>query len=524
MADVDLSTLRGSVSPAGELVLDDVARVLAHNDAARTLLSASAEALDGAPFATLLTASTRFFLQTHVFPELSLNGRVDEVYVTLAAFDGTRVPVILAARRERVRDSFVDVVGFLPVRRRSVGETEVRTAHEAQREALARASAAEAHAALSERLATMGTLAASVAHEINNPLAYAITNLDVLESALVQAVAGDDLRTLVHETRDGLLRIRDIVASLRKLTRVDETREEPIDLGKVVASALRLSSGELRQRARIEVDIERPAPRVLGDDGRLCQVVVNLIVNATQALRGSTGRTHVVRVVARTVGADAILEVADDGPGVPLEIQDRVFDPFFTTKALGEGTGLGLAVCREIVRSMRGTIELESEPGRGATFRIRIPALLRGTSRPTSAPRSRPDVELAGRALVVDDDPLVARAVTRALVGCEVVTCTGSLEALEVIRAERGAFDLVLCDLMMPAMSGMELHARVATEWPELAERMFVVTGGAFTDETRAFVERMGHRAIQKPFGVQSLRAAVADVLARSVARSERGG
>lgn len=509
MSDLDDSIVRATRrSPAGTLVLDDASRVVAHNEAARTLLSATNDQLDRVPVATLLTASTRYFLQTHVFPELSLNGRVEEVYVSLSAFDGSRVPVVLAARRERLEAGFVDVVAFLPVRRDALGETELRTAH-------ARASAAEAHAALSERLATMGTLAASVAHEINNPLAYSITNLDVLESTIAR-LASEEVRTLLHETRDGLLRIRDIVASLRKLTRVDDTREEPVDLRHVVESALRLSGGELRQRARVEVAIETPSPRVLGDEGRLCQVLVNLVVNATQALRGSPGRTHVVRISARTEGSDAILEVSDDGPGVPRELQDRVFDPFFTTKALGEGTGLGLAVCREIARSMRGTMELESEPDRGATFRIRLPALAEVPPRPVSSVRPRPEVELAGRALVVDDDPLVARAVTRALVGCDVVTCGSSREALEVIRAENGRFDVVLCDLMMPTMSGMELHARVAAEWPELALQMYFVTGGAFTDDTRAFLERMHRRTIHKPFTVHSLRTAVAAALARS--------
>jgi PAS domain S-box-containing protein len=491
--------------PGGCAVVDDAARVAIANDEARRLLGHTGDTLVGVAVASLIAPAMRFFVQTYVCTELALRGRVDEVYVTLVDKSGARVPVVVSAVRETSASGYRDVVVFLPVHRQLIGESEVHRAS-------ARASSAEAQLAVAERMATMGTLTASVAHEINNPLTYAVSNVELLEGALARGeTLGAEERAMLRDVHEGLVRIRDIVSGLRSLTRVDASRRVPVDLVAVIEQALRISGAELRQRARVETHLPSTPLRVLGDEGRLSQVLVNLLVNATQALRGSPG-SHVVQVALAREGADAVLDVIDDGPGIPAEIQARIFEPFYTTKPVGEGTGLGLAVCREIIGSLGGTIEVASAPGEGTRFRVRIPAVNDAVLAPSAAVTpSASSSPPRGRVLLVEDDAQVARVVGRVLSGCDVTWCADASSALARIEAApEPPFDAVLCDLALPHTTGMELHAVIADRWPSLAPRIVFLSGGAFTEAARAFVTTMQGRVIAKPFRPESLRSAVA--------------
>jgi CheY-like chemotaxis protein len=246
-------------------------------------------------------------------------------------------------------------------------------------------------------------------------------------------------------------------------------------------------------------------PRVEAADFQLGQVFLNLLVNAAHAVGDGDPTRHTVRVSMRTApNGWAVVEVADSGSGIPLELRSRIFEPFFTTKPLGQGTGLGLSVCHGIVTGLGGRIEVESAPGRGSTFRVLLPPAAATVAPPVPAPRPRLDGARA-RLLVVDDEQLIGSTIRRLLSAHEVVALTDPREALaRLIGGEH--FDLVLCDLMMPQLSGMDLHDAVAAARPELARRMVFMTGGAFTDRARQFLEQAGNPQLTKPFAPQDLR------------------
>jgi CheY-like chemotaxis protein len=245
----------------------------------------------------------------------------------------------------------------------------------------------------------------------------------------------------------------------------------------------------------------------------LGQVFVNLLLNAAQAIPEGRAPANVVRLAGRTEGGFAVVEVRDTGVGIPPENLRRIFDPFFTTKPPGQGTGLGLSIVHGIVSSLGGTIEVESEQGMGTVFRVRLPATS-DAERPAAAPPAPPPAPPRGRVLVLDDEPLVARAIARALEAHEVSELTSPREALR--RVEGGErWDVVVCDLMMPEMDGPEFARRVAEAAPEMRERLVFVTGGAFTTAAEEFLDRSGHPFLEKPIDAATLRSMIAARVSR---------
>jgi CheY-like chemotaxis protein len=255
-----------------------------------------------------------------------------------------------------------------------------------------------------------------------------------------------------------------------------------------------------------------PAPLVKAAEFQLGQVFLNLIVNAAHAIPEGAVEQHTITVVSATrPDGAAVVEVTDDGAGIAPEHLLRIFEPFFTTKAVGEGTGLGLSLCHGIVTALGGRIEVESTPGHGSTFRVVLPpAALEPVEPPAQhrLPFAATPVPTGAHILVVDDEPLVGATIRRVLGGHEVEVLTSGLEALRRLRGPE-RFDLVLCDLMMPELSGMDLHATLADEAPELARRMVFITGGAFTERARLFLEQVPNARVPKPFSPQELRDVV---------------
>jgi CheY-like chemotaxis protein len=269
--------------------------------------------------------------------------------------------------------------------------------------------------------------------------------------------------------------------------------------------ALKLTGNQLRHAARVVKDIG-PAPLVLGNEVRVSQVLVNLLVNAAQAIEGKPYDNE-IRIVLRGEGDMAVVDVHDTGPGVPAEVAERMFEPFFTTKPPVAGTGLGLSICRSIVESMGGRITLEHSEPRNTCFRVALPAAPVVTTAPTG-PIAIVDHRRA-RVLVVDDDPLFSRSVRRMLQRDHDVTLVESAQDAVGLLREPGSFDLVLCDLMMPGMSGMDLYDEVLVSHPDLAKRMVFMTGGAFTPRAADFLSLVGNRHIAKPFTAADLLALV---------------
>jgi len=374
-----------------------------------------------------------------------------------------------------------------------------------------------------DRMASMGSLAAVVAHEINNPLAYVVSNLsfsldelgNLLTAGAGQAQAQPEQRTVpravldeayraLQEAKDGAERVRRIVRDLKTFSRIDDQERGPVDVVKILESSINLARYEIRHRATLLTDL-REVPLVEGSEHRLGQVFLNLLINAAQAIPEGHPEENQIRAVAREQeDGRVVIEISDTGSGIAPDAIGRIFDPFFTTKPAGVGTGLGLSICHGIVGALHGELLVESELGKGSTFRVILPPSPQSVAEPEPPARPPEDVP-RGRILVVDDEPLVGSAVQRLLASRhEVVIETAARQALG--RLERGErFDMVFCDLMMPEMSGMDLYEAMERVDPELARRTVFITGGAFTARAREFLERTASPHLDKPFDNQTL-------------------
>jgi len=377
----------------------------------------------------------------------------------------------------------------------------------------------------SDRLAALGTMAAGVAHEVNNPLAYLMLNLEWIARKLPRV--GEDpsslegLMAMLDEARHGAQRVSTIVRELRSFSRaVDESRTR-VDLAAVVQSAIKIAGHEIRHKARIVTSFE-PARPVWGNEARLEQVVINLLLNAAQAMPETRAQHNEIRVSVRADSEErAVLEVFDNGEGIALDVLPRIFDPFFTTKPVGVGTGLGLSICHGIVTSLGGHIGAYSEAGEGTTFRVVLPTtdIMVGEEPQTTsdAPSSRNSK--SARVLVVDDEPPIANTLRELLAPeHEVIAATTAREAFEAI--ERSDFDVVFCDLIMPGAGGIDLYERLRSVHPGLERRLVFMTGGAFTERTAEFLASVENRRVEKPFSLGLVEQIVREMAGAGSARA----
>jgi nitrogen-specific signal transduction histidine kinase/CheY-like chemotaxis protein len=371
-----------------------------------------------------------------------------------------------------------------------------------------------------DRVATLGALAAGVGHQINNPLTFMITNVALLQDMLSKTSPAAwtpevvaELRARIAEIGEGAQRIARVVQDLRLFAHGDPSTNDAVDLRRVCEAALGMASNRLHQVARVRVELD-DLPPVPGNEGTLGQIVYNLLVNAARAIEeGGTGRNEIV-LRNGVEGTNVFVEVRDTGCGIAPDDLPRVFEPFFSTKRAGEGAGLGLAMSRRIVSALGGSIGVRSQLGLGSTFRLTLP--LRPVTRVMRRPSQPRTPELPRlRILVIDDDPIVGKSFER-LLGEEhdVVAVTSGREALA--RIERESFDVVMTDLMMPEMSGMELYRAIVERHASLAERVLFLTGGAFTERAEKFVRSVRDRCLHKPVSMGRVRAALLDLLKRN--------
>jgi PAS domain S-box-containing protein len=369
---------------------------------------------------------------------------------------------------------------------------------------------------LADRMASVGTLAAGVAHEINNPLAAVIANLDMALQDLGDLGERPDLPPdLLDELNDARVsadRVREIVRDLKLFSRTHEDVFGAVNVEKVLDSTLRMAWNEIRHRAKL-VKVYGSAPRVLANESRLGQVLLNLIVNAVQAIPEGNYESNEIRVTTRMADGQVIISIADTGGGMPPEVKQRLFTPFFTTKPVGVGTGLGLAISHRIISAMGGTITFESELGQGTEFRITLPVA------DAHAPPVTQKIPVGGLAsrrakiLVIDDEEMLGQAIRRYLAqDHDVDAVTSARVALERV-ASGSRYDLVLCDLMMPQITGMEVHETVAKIDKAQADRIVFMTGGAFTERARSFFETTHNQRIEKPFDLKTLRHFVNELI-----------
>ncbi len=425
----------------------------------------------------------------------------------------------------------------------------------ALREALAERERLQASLAQSDRLASMGMLAAGVAHEINNPLSYVLYNVESAAEDLPRLAddvrrchdalfrhlgpeeaaralgerpdtglpaAMEDVVVRLREAASGANRIKEIARGLGTFSRVDRDEVMPVQLQPVIEQALNMAFNQIKYRAQVVRDYD-PIPPVLAADGKLAQVFLNLFINAAHAIDEGHVEENKIRVRAWAEGEAVLAEVSDTGKGIAPEHHDRIFQPFFTTKEVGVGSGLGLAIARNIVTGFGGEISFSSEPGKGTRFLIRLPRLPRDwQTREASPTEDAPTRSTTrGRILVVDDEPGI-RAIIARILGRdhEVVTAASGEEARAILEQDR-RFDLIFCDMMMPRISGMELHAWLAARDADrdLAARVVFITGGAFTPGASDYLARVGNLRVEKPFDTVALKKLTDELILAARAR-----
>ncbi|MCX5745318.1 MAG: ATP-binding protein, partial [Proteobacteria bacterium] len=362
---------------------------------------------------------------------------------------------------------------------------------------------------LADRLIAAGTMAAGVAHEINNPLSFVLGNVELVRMQLLELPNIDPkVHDAVDRMLDGIDRIRAVVADLRTFARPEEDLVTRVELAAVCDAALRVVASTIRHRASLTVDHAANTPAVIANSSRLGQVIINLIVNASDAMADLPSADNRIHLRTRRLATgEAVIEVEDNGAGIASAILPQLFDPFFTTKGTSEGTGLGLAVCQSIIASMHGRIEVESAPGRGATFSVVLPAAPPQLE-PVEAP-AVPRPASSRRILVIDDEPMLRNVLEHLLskLGYEVVSATSGQRGIELACSE--SFDVVLCDLMMPEVDGVAVHDEVLAARPDVARRIVYITGGPVTDRARTFAERTDIMLLAKPFSVAALVEAI---------------
>ena len=374
----------------------------------------------------------------------------------------------------------------------------------------------QAQLMVSDRMASVGTLAAGVAHEINNPLAAVIANLEFVFESLTTMGSQpsatwllEEVKQPLDEAREGAQRVRLIVRDLKIFSRSpSDEPNDAVDVKAIMESSLRMAWNEIRHRAQL-VKRYGVVPSVKANEARLGQVFLNLIVNAAQALPEGRAEHNEICVSTRLEGKRVIVEVSDTGSGIPPEIIGRIFDAFFTTKPVGVGTGLGLAICHRLVTDIGGELTVQSEVGKGTTFRVALLVADAPESKVAQPVEPVLGTGRRGRILVVDDEELILHSVQRMLFKeHDVVAVSAAAEAL-ALCARGEAFDVILCDLMMPDMTGMDFHQSLSGAAPHLANRVIFMTGGAFTAKAQQFLAATPNEHIEKPFHPANLRAII---------------
>ncbi len=368
-----------------------------------------------------------------------------------------------------------------------------------------------------DRLAAMGTLAAGIGHEINNPMTFVHGNLELALEQLDELGPGDrlsadvleELQVAIGSALQGASRVTEIVSDFRTFTRQEHTSSRPVDVAETVRFAVKMAAHHTRHRARVELDLP-PVRKASADPTRLGQVFLNLLVNAAQAIGEGHVADNVITVAARDDGDQVIVEVSDTGVGMEPERLEQIFEPFFTTKGPGEGMGLGLAIALETVMAHGGALDVHSVVGEGTTFTVRLPVTAIAAPAPDAEDVARQEptfLTSGGRVLVVDDEPRVGDVVRSALAPRYEVDATDDpVWALERILGPEPSYDLVLCDLLMPSLSGMDLYATVERARPEFIDRIVFITAGGSTPASQAFVESQTDRVLFKPLVIGELR------------------
>lgn len=363
-----------------------------------------------------------------------------------------------------------------------------------------------------EKLAALGQTISGVAHELNNPLATILTSAERLAQRPLDPPVKRAVETILGESE----RAAKIVRSLLTFARKRQSTRAMVDMNQVVRSTLALRAYEQRVTNITVINaLASGLPQVFADAHQIQQVLLNLIINAEQAMLSARGQgTLVIRSWHDADAESVLLEINDDGPGIPEDVQMKIFDPFFTTKEVGKGTGLGLTVAYAIVQEHGGRIRLETKPGAGASFFVELPVSGEAL-RPAPVPLSKLGFgALAGaRVLVVEDEPALAAAVSEALTDAGLIVDRAADGEEGLSRLNGQTYDLIVCDLKMPRVDGVQFYRAIAAGDSSLSRRVIFVTGDVAGTDAERFLEESGCRWLAKPFRLGDLLKAARDVL-----------
>jgi len=437
--------------------------------------------------------------RTAFVDRLSTDGAVSNYLLRLRRADSAPIWVELTARADRARGNRLRVEALLrDVSERKKLDDETRDIYHQLLQA--------------EKMAALGQTISGVAHELNNPLATILSWSERLsQTPTLDASLRHGLDTILSESE----RAARIVRNLLTFARKRQTTRMMVDVNQVVAETLALRAYDLRlMNIRVIDALAAGLPQVFADGHQVQQVLLNLIINAEQAMLSANGRgVLVVRSWHDVDHESVVLEINDDGPGIPEDIQPKIFDPFFTTKDVGKGTGLGLTVAYAIVQEHGGRIRLESKPGAGASFYVELP--VSGKAHVPPPPKSDgPFNTVAGASiLVVEDEEALATAVVDALRDAEYVVewAADGEQAFSKVQARR--YDLVICDLRMPKLDGKAFYRSLAEAVPAMRGRVVFVTGDVAGTDAEPFLVESGCRWLAKPFRLADLLRAVRDSL-----------
>ena len=433
-----------------------------------------------------------------LFDRLAVDGNVANYLLRLRRADHTPIWVELTARAELIAESRVRVEALLrDVTERKKLDDEMRDIYHQLLQA--------------EKMSALGQTISGVAHELNNPLA---TILSWSERLSQKTAADAGVRRGIEIIHSESERAARIVRNLLTFARKRQTTRAMVDVNRVVRETLALRSYEQRVTNITIIDaLAAGLPQIFADGHQLQQVLLNLVINAEQAMLAANGRgVLVVRSWFDAEREAVTLEINDDGPGVPADLQPKIFDPFFTTKDVGKGTGLGLTVAYANVQEHGGRIRLESAPRQGASFFIELPVT--GVKLPVVSPPP-PDTPVSSASiLVVEDEGPLAAVVVDALkdAGFSVARASDGEEALEKVGS--ATYDAIVCDLKMPRMDGKTFYRQMSATTPALAHRVVFVTGDVAGTEAEQFLEQSGCRWLAKPFRLAELLRTVREVLA----------
>lgn len=368
---------------------------------------------------------------------------------------------------------------------------------------------------IARRMASIGELAAGVAHEISNPLTGIIGFSQLLISRDIPADAKQELIVINNEAR----RLAKIVSNLLAFTNHGKPGREYTDINHIISRVLELHAYEMTvHNIEVTARFAPDLPRTMADAGQLQQVFLNIISNAEkEMMKAHSGGK--LSVSTERISNSIRCSFTDDGPGISKENLKRIFEPFFTTRSKGTGTGLGLSICHSIITQHKGSIHAESEPGKGATFVVELPIVANTRNAEESELiEEEPWQHLGAKILVVDDEPSILDFLKRLLTeeGYQVETVNRANKALERLGSKK--YDLILLDIKMPGMSGIKLYHCVQEMDPALAQRIIFITGDVMEKTTRDFFAQTKMSYITKPFTIEQLKREINQMLSSIMA------